>query len=191
MSMLTASAWTKDMNTMPLSDLSALSGISLPALSQYKSGAKPMSASTATKVAVAAAAGPDSVILAHGLSSFPAMGSIVKKEHETDPSWCISVLAQGIQQAKTHLATDADIDAFHNKPVHIASPQWNALLHAAATISWQQFKPGAPWWVELTPLPEPWSPVDHGKYLSLVWLATPILLREMNLIVGNGLTGAV
>ncbi|HZL81031.1 MAG TPA: hypothetical protein VFC06_03705 [Demequina sp.] len=191
MNTLTVAPWTESMNTMPLSDLAVLSGVSLPALSQYKSGTKPMTEATAMKIAVAAAAGPDSVILAHGLSSFPAMGAVIKREHEADPSWCVSVLAQGIQQAKSHLVTDADIEAFHNKPVHVASPQWNALLHAAAVISWQQFKPGKPWWAELVPLSEPWSPIDHGKYVAQVWLATPILLREMNLIVGNGLTGAV
>lgn len=191
MNMLTTADWTEDMNTMPLSDLAVLSGVSLPALSQYKSGAKKMSEDTATKIKAAAAAGPDSVILAHGLSSFPAMGSVIKKDHAVDPSWCISVLAQGIQQAKGHLSTDADIEAFHNKPVHVASPQWNALLSAAAVISWQQFKPGVPWWVEMMPLAEPWSPIDHGKYLSQVWLSTPILLKEMNLIIGNGLTKAV
>ena len=35
MNTLTVAPWTESMNTMPLSDLAALSGVSLPALSQY------------------------------------------------------------------------------------------------------------------------------------------------------------
>lgn len=189
--MSTAFAWDAAFDTMSLADLSVLSGISLPALSQYKSGAKPMSSTTHTRVAIAAAAGPDSVILAHGLSSFPSMGAVVKKEHSPDPSWCISVLAQGIQQAATHLTSDSDIEAFHNMPVHIAHPGWRALLHGAALLSWQQFKSGKPWWVQVIGPQAPWSPFDHGKYFSEVWKSTPVALKQMNVVIGDGLVKAL
>lgn len=178
-------------DTMPLSDLSVLSGIPLPHLSQYKSGVKQMSVDTIKKVIVAAAAGPDSVILQHGLTSFPVMGAIIKSDHEEDPSWCVSLLARGIQQAASHLASDADIEAFHNKPVHIAHPGWQALVSGAAVLSWQQFKPGMPWWVQPSALTQPWSPFDYGTSFAQVWMTTPIVLKEMNVIVGNGLMKAV
>jgi len=183
--------WAPEFDAVSLSDLSTLSGVALPALSQYKSGVKPMNEHTFHRVAVASAAGPQSVLLKHGLSSFPVMGAVIKRDFATDPSWCLSVLAQGLQQATIHLVSGADIEAFHNQPVRVASPGWTALLSAVATLSWQRFKPGKPWWVDLRPLPEPWSPVDQGKYLSHVWKKTPALLQQMNVIIGDGVLKAV
>lgn len=187
----TLAHWAPEFDAVSLSDLSTLSGIALPALSQYKAGVKPMSARTSRRLAVAAAAGSQSVLLRHGLSSFPVMGAVLKRDLAADPSWCLSVLAQGLQQATTHLASDADIEAFHNQPVHISAPGWSALLSAVATLSWQRFKPGKPWWVDLRPLPEPWSPVDQGRYLSQVWKKTPALLQQMNVIIGDGVLKAL
>lgn len=170
-----------------LSDIAFLTGMSLPALSQYTSGAKKPSPATERRIAEASAVTKDSVLLRGRVPGFPQLAVAFARDDLTAVEK-IAEMSRTFQQAAALGLDDAEYTAFHGAPVRIADPGWEALLHGAAEMSWRRRFPDRElWWVKPSRLRGWWSPTPLSpRRFQSVFLDAPNALLHRRVVVPRG-----
>lgn len=180
--------WPASADRLTLAQLSRLSAIDVSDLSRYRSGDKRMSANTRERIETVSLIDPAGYLATRTVPTYSQVAIVMKKESSSDVTWVLRVLSRAMQEA-SDLEDPADVRAFHARPPKTGSFAWDALLAAAAEMTWQALMPDEPepqWMQGGRPLSTWWSPVDYGARRGWAYLRTPINLRSRGIVLNAG-----